>query len=99
MTQTWWTVARYAVTAALAGLAAASQYYPDVHWIAIAIVVLGVLGIHVVPTAPPMYKMTVTQPQFEPGTYSTGGPVTTTVTGSGGGSLNPGPGAVGGNSR
>jgi hypothetical protein len=58
MSQGWWAVARYILTAALAGLAAASQYYPDVHWIAIAIVVLGVLGIHVVPpakatTAPP----------------------------------------------
>lgn len=72
MTQTWWTVLRYVVTAALAGLAAASQYYPDVHWIAIAIVVLGVLGIHVVPTAPPVYKVTVASPQITPGTYGTG---------------------------
>jgi hypothetical protein len=51
MNQGWWAAARYILTAALAGLAAASQYYPDVHWIAIAIVVLGTVGIHVVPTA------------------------------------------------
>jgi threonine/homoserine efflux transporter RhtA len=43
-------VMRYAGTVALAGLVAAQQYYPDVHWIAIAIVVLGVLGYHVVET-------------------------------------------------
>jgi hypothetical protein len=50
VTPAWWTIVRYAATAALAGLAAASQYYPSVHWIAIAIVVLGTLGIHVVPS-------------------------------------------------
>jgi hypothetical protein len=66
MSQSWWTAARYILTAALAGLAAASQYYPDVHWIAIAIVVLGVLGIHVVPTAATVYKATVTPPPGPP---------------------------------
>jgi hypothetical protein len=60
--QEWWAAARYILTAALAGLAAASQYYPDVHWIAIAIVVLGVLGIHVVPTAAAAVKATVAPP-------------------------------------
>lgn len=42
---------RYAATAALAGLTAAYSYYPSVHWIPIAIAVVGTLGIHVVPAA------------------------------------------------
>lgn len=41
--------ARYAATAALGGLTAAYAYYPGVHWIPIAIGVVGTLGIHVVP--------------------------------------------------
>jgi hypothetical protein len=74
MTQTWWSVARYALTIALAALTAAYGYYPSVHWLPIAIATLGTLGIHVVPTTAPMYKMTVS-PQLAPlppGTYSTG---------------------------
>ena len=59
MSPKWWSVVRYAGTAVFAGLVAASQYWPANHVIAIAIVVLGVLGYHVVPTAPPMYKVTV----------------------------------------
>jgi hypothetical protein len=42
--------ARYAVTAALAGLTAAYAYYPDVKWLPVAIAVVGTLGVHVVPT-------------------------------------------------
>lgn len=69
MTQSWWTGIRYAGTAAAAALTAVQQYYPDVHWISIVLLTLVILGIHVVPTTPPMYKMTVT-PQYQPGTYS-----------------------------
>jgi hypothetical protein len=50
-TQVLWSIVRYVGTATVAGFAAASQYYPGVHWIAIGIAVLGTLGFHVVPTA------------------------------------------------
>lgn len=45
------TAARYAATGALAGLTAAYGYYPSVHWLPIAIAVVGTIGIHVVPSA------------------------------------------------
>jgi len=44
-------VARYGGTAVMAGLTAAYGYYPSVHWLPIAIAVVGTLGIHVVPKA------------------------------------------------
>lgn len=63
MTQTWWSVVRYGATLAAAVLTSVQQYYPDVHWISIAVLTLAILGFHVVPTSPPMYKMTVSPPQ------------------------------------
>jgi len=48
--QQWLSVARYGITAALAGLTAAYGYYPSVHWLPVAIAVVGTLGIHVVPS-------------------------------------------------
>jgi hypothetical protein len=68
-------VVRHLGTAALAVLIATQQYYPEVHWIAIAVLTLGILGFQVVPTSPPMYKMTVNPPSLTPpppGTYSSG---------------------------
>jgi hypothetical protein len=73
MTPGWWAVARHLGTVALAVLIATQQYYPDVHWIAIAVLTLGILGFQVVPTSPPMYKLTVNNPPpIPPGTYSSG---------------------------
>jgi len=43
-------VARYGGTAVMAGLTAAYGYYPSVHWLPIAIAVVGTLGFHVVPS-------------------------------------------------
>jgi hypothetical protein len=80
MSTGWWTVARYGATVVLAALTAAYGYYPSVHWLPIAIATLGTLGIHVLPTAPPMYKVTVAPPTIPPGTYSSGS-VSTAVTG------------------
>jgi hypothetical protein len=49
--RTWTAVARYGGTAVMAGLTAAYGYYPSVHWLPIAIAVVGTIGFHVVPTA------------------------------------------------
>lgn len=81
MSVNWWALIRHLGTVALAVLIAAQQYYPSVHWIAIAILTLGILGFQVVPTSPPVYKMTVNAPPPQvrtyPGTstsaYATGG--------------------------
>jgi hypothetical protein len=35
----------------MAGLTAAYGYYPSVHWLPIAIAVVGTIGFHVVPSA------------------------------------------------
>lgn len=43
------TILRYAVTAALAGLTAASAYYPHVLWLPIAIATMSTLGVNIVP--------------------------------------------------
>ena len=88
MTQTWWGAVRYAATAVAAALTSVQQYYPEVHWIGIAVLTLAILGFHVMPTAPPMYKMMVT-PTYPPGTYSSGTS----------GTANPGQGGGGGGSR
>jgi hypothetical protein len=50
-TASWVTVARYGGTAVMAGLTAAYGYYPSVHWLPIAIAVVGTIGFHVVPSA------------------------------------------------
>lgn len=49
--QAWAASARYLGTAVMAGLTAAYGYYPSVHWLPIAIAVVGTLGFHVVPTS------------------------------------------------
>lgn len=49
---TGWAVVRYIATAAMAGLAVASEYWPREPWVAISIAVLGTLAIHVVPAVP-----------------------------------------------
>jgi hypothetical protein len=60
-------VARYGGTAVMAGLTAAYGYYPSVHWLPIAIAVVGTLGFHVVSTAPqfavPPRMVTIMQPE------------------------------------
>jgi hypothetical protein len=76
MSPGWWAAVRHLGTAALAVLIATQQYYPEVHWIAIAVLTLGILGFQAVPTSPPVYKMTV-KPPLPPGTYS--GSITTTA--------------------
>lgn len=95
MTQSWWTAVRYVGTATAAALTAVQQYYPDVHWISIVLLTLVILGIHVVPTAPPMYKMTV-QPQLEPGTYGSGRVTVVGGGGAGGGGVSGATGQGGG---
>lgn len=85
MTQSWWSAVRYAATAVAAALTSVQQYYPGVHWIGIVVLTLAILGFHVVPTAPPMYKVTVTPSQYEPGTYDLSKLTTKVNPGQGGG--------------
>lgn len=44
------TIVRYVTTGILAGLTAASAYYPHVLWLPIAIATLSTLGVNVVPS-------------------------------------------------
>lgn len=44
-------ILRYAATAIMAGLAAASQYWPHQPWVGIGIAVAGTLAVHVVPSS------------------------------------------------
>jgi hypothetical protein len=74
MTPVWWAWVRHLGTAALAVLIATQQYYPDVHWIAIAVLTLGILGFQAVPTSPQVVHKVMTPPPLPPGTY--GGVVT-----------------------
>lgn len=57
-----WTVIRYLGTALFAGLAAAILYWPDQHWIAIALAVLGAVGFHAVPISTAAYQAVMKQP-------------------------------------
>lgn len=51
MTPTWWGVVRYAGSIIFATAVAVQQQYPQYHWVAIVVTVLGVLGYHAVPTS------------------------------------------------
>lgn len=78
MSQRAWAAVRYLGTVAITALTGVLVYYPDVHWIPIVILVLGTLGFHVVPTAPPVYKTVVPPTQapitrWEPTTPPEGG--------------------------